>query len=305
MGIGTMTKGTQPTIHEVTCKRWDQLMGELFADSLDDEIHRYRSPYAFRGLSHRDYKLESSLNRLGYTDVRKVRFIEQKLVDSFRKYAHGEFDATGSIWHWISLAQHHGLPTRLLDWTYSPFVALHFATSDLSLMRRDAVVWCVDRWRIQQWLPKDLEKALKEAGTGVFSIELLSREFPTFDKFDDPDQQSDFMVFFEPPSLDSRIINQGALFSFLSRPELDLDDWLARISGGKRGRRRPLCKKVIVARKLKWEVRDKLDHANIQERVLFPGLDGLSAWLKRWYTPKLAKVRAAPTRRLVGRQDPA
>jgi len=91
------------------------------------------------------------------------------------------------------------------------------------------------------------------------------------------------------------------LFSFLSRPELDLDDWLARTSGGTRALRRPLCKKVIVASKLKWEVRDKLDHANIQERVLFPGLDGLSAWLKRWYTPKRASVQAAPSRRLGGR----
>ena len=44
--------------------------------------------------------------------------------------------------------------------------------------------------------------------------------------------------------------------------------------------------KVVIPAELKWEIRDKLDQSNITERVLFPGLDGLCAWLSRQYYPR-------------------
>lgn len=287
-----MKRKPTPAIKDVTCSSWEKLIKELFADSLNTELDRFRTPYVFRGLSQ-DYALEPSVNRLGHDDPIKLRNIEHRLVDSFRKYAHGHADAERSIWHLISLAQHHGLPTRLLDWTYSPFVAMHFATCSSAQMDKKGVIWCVDRWQLQAWLPPKLQKDLTKNSTGLLSIELIAKNYKTLDQFPDSDIDNDFMLFFEPPSLDERIVNQGALFSMASRVDLDIDAWLNHIC--KKNTGTPLlCKRVILPRELKWEVRDKLDHANIQERVLFPGLDGLSAWLKRWYTRKVAHDRGNP-----------
>src|SRR5581483_5093916 len=98
--------------------------------------------------------------------------------------------------------------------------------------------------------------------------------------------RSPFVVFMEPPSLDPRIVNQFALFSLMSSARASLDDWLAAHAA--------LARRIIVPASLKWEVRDRLDQSNVNERVLFPGLDGLSRWLTRYYWPKpMAAVHGA------------
>ena len=90
--------------------------------------------------------------------------------------------------------------------------------------------------------------------------------------------QDPFVIFLEPPSLDPRITNQFALFSLMPDPAARLDTWLTRAPH--------VARRIVIPAALKWEVRDKLDQLNINERVLFPGLDGLSRWLTRYYWKK-------------------
>jgi hypothetical protein len=258
---------------------WNDLQEFLFAGSWQGEIGRFRSPYAFRGTSvaTRDAFM-TSLQRLGADPATT----ERHLLRNFRKYAsreHAVEIGADSPWEWLALAQHHGLPTRLLDWTYSPFVALHFATQDLALMDVDGAVLAVDFESAHRLLPEPLLTLLRAEGSNVFTVEMLrdaAEDLVAFDRL----SEEPFALFFEPPSIDARIVNQYALFSLMSNAASLFAEWI--------GAHPRLVRRAVIPAALKWEVRDKLDQANITERVLFPGLDGLSRWLIRHYVPRVA-----------------
>jgi hypothetical protein len=259
---------------EIRVSSWNELQDELFKDSWNPELGRFRSRYAFRGLADASYRFETTLIRLKGNFVE----LERHLLRNFKKYAHRTVVSRDSLWHWLSVAQHYGLPTRLLDWTYSPFFAMHFATANLEKFNIDGVIWAVNYVHAHQLLPDKLRNQLDEEGANVFTVEMLAESVQSFRELADLSHDG-YVVFFEPPSIDDRIINQFALFSVMSDPRAVLDDWL---------RQHPhVWRKIVIPAELKWEIRDKLDQASVTERVLFPGLDGLSRWLKRHYSPKV------------------
>ncbi len=256
---------------EIRVTTWIELQEAVFANSWQSSISRFRSNYVFRGVPRVSRALETSLQTGGFEQQ------ERHLLTSFRKYAlrsavHGDW-----VWNWLSLAKHHGLPTRLLDWTYSPYVAMHFATHDVRHFDEDAAIWCVDYRKTNALLPKPLRKVLEDTDVNIFTTEMLNRVATTLDEFDAMAKE-DFVLFFEPPSLDERIVNQFALFSLPSSATLELENLLEGDPS--------IYRRIVIPAALKWEIRDKLDQANVTERVLFPGLDGLSMWLKRYFTTR-------------------
>ena len=254
-----------------TVSSWRELDEAIADPQFGRHQHHARSTLVFRGLARSTYTNTSSLARLSGD----YPSLERHLMRNFRKYAHKE--APGPTeWDWMALGQHHGLPTRLLDWTFSPFVALHFATA--SWPEDDAILWGVDVAAVHRQLPEVLRRSLESEGSLVFTTEQLAEHARNVWELDGLRTEEPFALFFEPPTLDARIANQAAVLSCIADPTCHMHDWLEEREGA--------CRAWLIPAELKLEIRERLDQAHVNERVLMPGLDGLAAWLRRYYSPQ-------------------
>ena len=149
----------------ITVKHIDTIDGIkdlIFVQTYNAAIDRTRSSYFYRGMRNVAYDLTTSLSRNckdAYAEL------EQPMLDSFMNYVHLEdLGISQSVWKAMVIGQHYGLPTRLLDWTHSTLVALHFATLEENLDKlgqRDCAVWRIDLRDLNRNLPPRYQQYLE------------------------------------------------------------------------------------------------------------------------------------------------
>ena len=123
-------------------------------------------------------------------------------------------------------------------------------------------------------LPKDFQDVMNREGAKVFSVNMLNDVADSIERYDElTNGQS--MVILEPPSIDPRIVNQYAFFSVVPKQVIDIEYFLGELTDK--------MVKYTIDKSLKWRIRDFLDEANISERTVYPGLDGICKWLARHY----------------------
>ena len=129
------------------------------------ELPTVGRPWLFRGMPNNKFSMQTSLERVlidAGIELMEAPGIERQLLKEFKRRAHFYLDplpAPEDILGWLALMQHYGAPTRLLDWTYSFFVAAFFALRDAVSNppeeRTPAVVWALfrDAFSLQKQAP--------------------------------------------------------------------------------------------------------------------------------------------------------
>lgn len=262
------------TVFEV-CSLGD-LIDRVTPREPDPVTGRWRDSGVYRGVADAEWTFLTSLDRLGGTSPPHTKTgLEEHILRNFIRHSRPHFiRAPENEWELLVAAQHHGLPTRLLDWTYSPLVAAHFATSE----REGDVARVI--WRLD-WKKMHHAFSFPELALLIQDLDMLfgkAGHFTPWALFREELGQKAFACLIDPPSLDARIVAQSAAFTLCSDKTQSFDCFLAQY-----GLEDVLTKIVIPANGVQ-RIRDQLDLVGISERHLFPDLDGVAAEMRRYYS---------------------
>jgi hypothetical protein len=239
-------------------------------------VDSFSENWAFRGQVHAGWPLRTAIERTDFIKFRKG--IEAEFVAEFQRGARNYLnkdELPGHLIEWLALMQHHGAPTRLLDFSRSPFIAAFFAY-DQCIVQEDINVAI---WAINYNFLKN--KALKEIDR-EFSLEIKENKNlineKLFEKiFFHNNRNLVFPV--EPFRMNRRYSLQQSIFvstgnsneSFISQLKFLGDE---------------ISKAVIqieMPSLLQKEVLRDLQRMNLNRASLFPDLDGYAASLRLRY----------------------
>ena len=231
---------------------WFEFWGKPFAGDSEGPER------IFRGVTDIGHELVPSIGRNTHSGTGgDISSLERILMEEFKRLSVPELALLPtSDFEWLFLAQHYGLPTRLLDWSTSPLVALFFAVE-----RKDEVDGAVymakhavsDQYELFDPQTADYTKEKKKEPFSILPIQ--------------PSQGT--VVFVRPKYTDRRYQNQKSVFSCSENPFKALE-----IDG---------LKKLEFSGHLKPALRDRLKTLGISTSFIYPGLAGVASEAKTFH----------------------
>lgn len=242
-------------MEEVSVASWNEFMA--LSETLDG--------WAFRGQQDAGWPLISSLSRYldaFIADKSSWRLREERAIRIFRRKAHN-YISDPAVLHndlrCLALMQHHGAPTRLLDFTKSPFVAAFFALENAV---GDAAVFALNTPKLWNAAPLD--------HPGLNRDRIDPREADNFETYFMTNENA-ILWTGEPTEMDRRLVAQSGTVVVPGMLGQSLDEILEHYP-----ERGALLKKIVLPQAIRGEAMKALYRMNITNATLFPDLDGLA-----------------------------
>ena len=246
--------------------------------------------YFYRGEAEQGHKLHprlmrkkdviESYSRLYSCSTDCIVELQYALLERFRRYASSQnigsafFSSTGespTLDEWLCIAQHHGLPTLLIDWSLQPLIGLYFAVRDVSLHDKPGRFWYLKLKERKDRKGNTVRfRDKKKKKNGILLIDEEKDSDGLFvNKIDTP-------RVIVPWVFNKRIESQHARFTYSGRKYInqgfediadDLKPW-------------ETLDWFEVPADNKNQIKQDLEKLQIHEKTLFPDLDGLARYLK-------------------------
>lgn len=255
-----------------------------------NEIHDYqRRDWIYRGQKSAAWPLRSSFERL--CDRWKIAPSRRLKTES---HLRREFARTYHLYgqhipkrhaqiEWMSLMQHHGTPTRLLDFTYSIYIAAYFALEDAE---DKCAVWAVDGvWVINQSVAQYCKIGKSEAA--IFKEPTSEKHEKVASKLLFDGQSAMAAVQLSPFQMNERLRTQRGTFLAPGDVSVSFENNIQSLPDY---RLRNYIVKIVISKKLRKTAIIQLNEMNISRASLFPGLDGYAQSLGV-YHPAFSRSR--------------
>jgi len=250
-------------------ENWDD-----FETAISKKLYR---DWLFRAHSELNYNLESSLYRL-FDDTQAIlprnrKFAkdshEEELIRVFKSHAHlylNNLPEKTSKLEWLALMQHYGAPTRLLDMTFSPYVAAFFA---LETGQNECCIYAIKHKHF----------------TNIDADHFKNIDYKK-SIFEDQRAEKSFIIPYEPEMKNERIVAQQGAFLVSSTNYETYDKIISNYNFSQ-----SQGVKYIFKKSIRYEGLKKLRLMNITSATLFPGIDGFCRSLRFQVLDAIGRIK--------------